>query len=61
MKKHIAGTAVAGHAGTNRSHPPAPRPSPPSAPLTTRKDIEQNTYTSERSERLRESRATTSE
>jgi len=32
----------------------APKPTPAAAPVTTRKDIEQNTYTSERSEQLRE-------
>jgi len=36
-----------------------PRPIPATAPITTTRDTEQNTYTSERSEQLREGNTTT--
>jgi hypothetical protein len=47
-------------AGGSKPSSPAVTPAsvPASAPITTRRDIEQNTYTSERSERLRQGNLT---
>jgi hypothetical protein len=52
MEKHK--TAAAG-SGKPTSQPGAPKSAPATeTPVTTRKDLEQNTYTSERGQQLRE-------
>ena len=47
-------------AGSSKPSSPAvvPKSAPTATPMTTSKDIEQNTYTSERSEQLREGNLT---